>query len=186
MTISDKSDKPWYADYANYLASRVLPFRSTHQEKQNFFSDPRHFSGMNHFYSDNVRTKSYGDVSLRMSDGFKKGNVIVVLQEDIMGSSPLQEKFLRPSFTGLISFTMHENWSDLVMYVSEPATFLQGMKHPKSTFRNKYILVAIDYVSKRVEAQAFPTSDARNVVIFDKEKPKSFLNFCMDDSWMTI
>nr|GEV75471.1 hypothetical protein [Tanacetum cinerariifolium] len=30
----------------------------------------------------------------------------------------------------------------------------------------KYILVAIDYVSKWVEAQAFPTSDARNVVNF--------------------
>ncbi|GJS36159.1 reverse transcriptase domain-containing protein [Tanacetum coccineum] len=33
---------------------------------------------------------------------------------------------------------------------------------------NKYILVAIDYVSKWVEAQAFPTSDARNVVNFLK------------------
>ncbi|GJS54392.1 reverse transcriptase domain-containing protein [Tanacetum coccineum] len=31
---------------------------------------------------------------------------------------------------------------------------------------NKYILVAIDYVSKWVEAHAFPTSDARNVVNF--------------------
>ncbi|GKA91860.1 DNA-directed DNA polymerase, partial [Tanacetum coccineum] len=34
--------------------------------------------------------------------------------------------------------------------------------------RNKYILVAIDYVSKWVEAQAFPTSDVRNVVNFLK------------------
>ncbi|GKE12353.1 reverse transcriptase domain-containing protein [Tanacetum coccineum] len=33
---------------------------------------------------------------------------------------------------------------------------------------NKYILVAIDYVSKWVEAQAFPTSDARNLVNFLK------------------
>ncbi|GJW69374.1 hypothetical protein Tco_0123798 [Tanacetum coccineum] len=29
MAISDKNSEPWYADYANYLASRVLPFRST-------------------------------------------------------------------------------------------------------------------------------------------------------------
>ncbi|GJZ30317.1 putative reverse transcriptase domain-containing protein [Tanacetum coccineum] len=35
-----------------------------------------------------------------------------------------------------------------------------------SSNRNKYILVAIDYISKWVEAQAFPTSDARNVVKF--------------------
>ncbi|GJT45008.1 reverse transcriptase domain-containing protein [Tanacetum coccineum] len=33
---------------------------------------------------------------------------------------------------------------------------------------NKYILVAVDYVSKWVEAQAFLTSDARNVVNFLK------------------
>ncbi|GJZ15238.1 hypothetical protein Tco_0550915 [Tanacetum coccineum] len=43
MEISDKNNEPWYADYANYLASRVLPFRSTHQEKQKFFSDLRHY-----------------------------------------------------------------------------------------------------------------------------------------------
>ncbi|GJX92298.1 reverse transcriptase domain-containing protein [Tanacetum coccineum] len=43
MTISDKNNKPWYIDYANYLASRILPFCSTRQEKQKFFSDLRHF-----------------------------------------------------------------------------------------------------------------------------------------------
>ncbi|GJZ47496.1 reverse transcriptase domain-containing protein [Tanacetum coccineum] len=32
-----------------------------------------------------------------------------------------------------------------------------------SSNRNKYVLVAIDYVSKWVDAQAFPTNDARNV-----------------------
>ncbi|GKD61104.1 reverse transcriptase domain-containing protein [Tanacetum coccineum] len=37
-----------------------------------------------------------------------------------------------------------------------------------SSNRNKYILVAIDYVSKWVEAQAFPINDARNVVNFLK------------------
>ncbi|GKB69684.1 reverse transcriptase domain-containing protein [Tanacetum coccineum] len=43
MTISDKGNGPWYAHYANYLASRVLPFRSTRQEKQKFFNDLSHY-----------------------------------------------------------------------------------------------------------------------------------------------
>ncbi|GKD39454.1 reverse transcriptase domain-containing protein [Tanacetum coccineum] len=43
MEISDKNNESWYADYANYLASRVLPFRSTHKEKQKFFIDLRHY-----------------------------------------------------------------------------------------------------------------------------------------------
>ncbi|GJU43273.1 reverse transcriptase domain-containing protein [Tanacetum coccineum] len=47
---------------------------------------------------------------------------------------------------------------------------------------NKYILVAIDYVLKWVEAQAFPTNDARNVVNFLKRLftrfgiPKALIN----------
>ncbi|GKA23819.1 putative nucleotidyltransferase, ribonuclease H [Tanacetum coccineum] len=43
MAISDKNNELWYADYVNYLASRVLPFQSTRQEKQEFFSDLRHY-----------------------------------------------------------------------------------------------------------------------------------------------
>ncbi|GJY86115.1 reverse transcriptase domain-containing protein, partial [Tanacetum coccineum] len=65
--------------------------------------------------------------------------------------------------------------------------FEARMRHPKSTSRsvkdvwgidvmgsflssngNKYILVAIDYVSKWVEAQVFPASDALNIVKFLK------------------
>ncbi|GJY81962.1 reverse transcriptase domain-containing protein [Tanacetum coccineum] len=47
---------------------------------------------------------------------------------------------------------------------------------------NKYILVAIDYISKWVEAQAFPTSDARNIVNFLRKLftqfriPKALIN----------
>ncbi|GJT49297.1 reverse transcriptase domain-containing protein [Tanacetum coccineum] len=43
MTIFDKGNAPWYADFANYLASRVLPFCSTRQEKKKFFNDLRHY-----------------------------------------------------------------------------------------------------------------------------------------------
>nr|GEW33244.1 reverse transcriptase domain-containing protein [Tanacetum cinerariifolium] len=44
------------------------------------------------------------------------------------------------------------------------------MRPLPSSNGNKYILVAIDYVSKWVEAQAFPTNDAQNMVIFDEKK----------------
>ncbi|GJS92668.1 reverse transcriptase domain-containing protein [Tanacetum coccineum] len=61
MVISDKNNELWYADYANYLASRVLPFRFTRQEKKKFFSDLRHYFGMSLSYSNNVLTESYED-----------------------------------------------------------------------------------------------------------------------------
>ncbi|GKC25009.1 reverse transcriptase domain-containing protein, partial [Tanacetum coccineum] len=43
-----------------------------------------------------------------------------------------------------------------------------------SSNENKYVLVAIDYVTKWVEAQAFPTNDAQNIVTFLK---KLFVQF---------
>ncbi|GJS48260.1 putative reverse transcriptase domain-containing protein [Tanacetum coccineum] len=60
MEISDKNNKPWYTDYANYLASRVLPFRSTRQEKQKFFSDLRHY-----FWNEPFLFKQYADRIIR-------------------------------------------------------------------------------------------------------------------------
>ncbi|GJX96583.1 reverse transcriptase domain-containing protein [Tanacetum coccineum] len=48
-----------------------------------------------------------------------------------------------------------------------PHIFHDARPFPSSN-GNKYVLVAIDYVSKWVEAQAFPTNDARNVVNFLK------------------
>ncbi|GJR90260.1 reverse transcriptase domain-containing protein [Tanacetum coccineum] len=60
MEIFDKNNEPWYADYANYLASRVLPFRSTRQEKQKFFSDLRHY-----FWDEPFLFKQCADIIIR-------------------------------------------------------------------------------------------------------------------------
>nr|GEX49771.1 hypothetical protein [Tanacetum cinerariifolium] len=74
------------------------------------------------------------------------------------GITTTSRKVFVAGSTGLISFAMHANWSELMTRVrSFPS--LDG---------NKYILVAIDYVSKWVEAHAFPASDAQNVVHFLK------------------
>ncbi|GJZ72451.1 reverse transcriptase domain-containing protein, partial [Tanacetum coccineum] len=86
-------------------------------------------------------------------------NVIVAHQEDIMVSLLQREKSLNPGFIGHISSAMHVGWSKFVMHVKEPAISPREMKHLK----------IIDYVSKWVEAQAFPTNDARNVANFLKK-----------------
>ncbi|GJR18906.1 reverse transcriptase domain-containing protein [Tanacetum coccineum] len=166
MAISDKNNEPWYADYANYLASRVLPFRSTHKEKQQFFSDLRHY-----FWDDPSIRVVCGRIfegawpNMRHHKFFD--NVTADHLEDIMASPPPQEKSSRPGFNGHISSEMHG---------------IDFMGPFSSSNRNKYILVAIDYVSKWVEAQALPTNDALNVVNFLKrlftrfEIPKALIS----------
>ncbi|GJR57223.1 reverse transcriptase domain-containing protein [Tanacetum coccineum] len=91
------------------------------------------------------RTKSYEDASLVVRQPKCFNNVTADHQGDIMGSTQPQGKSSKPGSTGIDfmgSFSLSNG--------------------------NKYILVAIDYVSKWVEAQAFPTSDPQNIVNFLK------------------
>ncbi|GKE26727.1 reverse transcriptase domain-containing protein, partial [Tanacetum coccineum] len=125
MAIFDKNNEPWYADYANYLASRIESYEGVSQEMR--------------------RHKSFD-------------NVTAAHQEGIMVLPQPQEKSSKPASTGQVSSAMHIDWSKVAMPVNESATSPLGMKHLKT----------IDYVSKWVEAQAFPASDARNVVNFLK------------------
>ncbi|GJY10129.1 putative reverse transcriptase domain-containing protein [Tanacetum coccineum] len=111
-------------------------------------------------YSNSVLTESYEDAWPEMKQHKFFDNVTADHPEVIMASPPPQGNYSRPSFTGHISFAMHVNWSKSAMHG------IDFMGPFPSSNGNKYILVAIDYVSKWVEAQAFPTSDARNVVNF--------------------
>ncbi|GJZ01866.1 reverse transcriptase domain-containing protein [Tanacetum coccineum] len=36
-------DEPWFADFVNYLASDIIPKGMTYQQKNNFFSDIKHY-----------------------------------------------------------------------------------------------------------------------------------------------
>ncbi|GJY13614.1 hypothetical protein Tco_0382923 [Tanacetum coccineum] len=42
MEINTK-DKPWFADFANYLVAEVIPKGMTYQQKNKFFSDLKHY-----------------------------------------------------------------------------------------------------------------------------------------------
>ncbi|GJV99522.1 putative reverse transcriptase domain-containing protein [Tanacetum coccineum] len=80
-----------------------------------------------------------------------------------MVSPLLQEKSLKPVSTGHISSAMHAGWSKFAMHANKLEISLQGTKYLK-------------------KAQAFPTSDVRNVVNFLKRQfarfgiPKAFIS----------
>ncbi|GJW12729.1 reverse transcriptase domain-containing protein [Tanacetum coccineum] len=119
------------------------------EERLMAISDKNNEPWMNPSYSNNVLTGSYEDVWLEMKQHKFFDSVTADHPEGIMASPPSQEKSSRPGFTGHISFAMRG---------------IDFMGPFPSSNGNKYILVAIDYVSKWVEAQAFHTSDARNVL----------------------
>ncbi|GKD67340.1 reverse transcriptase domain-containing protein, partial [Tanacetum coccineum] len=110
------------------------------EERLMAISDKNNKPWMNPSCSNSVPTESYEDSWPEMKQYKFFNNVTADHPGDIMASSPLQGRSLRPGIDFMGPFP--------------------------SSNENKYILVAIDYVSKWVKAQAFPTSDARNIVNF--------------------
>ncbi|GJX45927.1 reverse transcriptase domain-containing protein [Tanacetum coccineum] len=138
MAISDKNNEPWYVDYANYSASRL------EMKPHKFFN-----------------------------------NVTADHPEDITASPPPQEKSSRPGFYWPHIFRdarklvqvcdACQRAGNISSRDETPQKYIQVceifdvwgidfMGPFPSSNGNKYILVAIDYISKWVEAQAFPTT----------------------------
>nr|GEV58829.1 reverse transcriptase domain-containing protein [Tanacetum cinerariifolium] len=84
--------------------------------------------------------------------------------EDIMAITTLPKRCLTLDFIGPQSIVMPTTRSNLVTLVSG----MDFMGPFPSSRGNKYILVAVDYLSKWVEAKALPTNDARVVCKFLK------------------
>ncbi|GKB22601.1 reverse transcriptase domain-containing protein [Tanacetum coccineum] len=84
---------------------------------------------------------------------------------DTMARTTPLKKFLTPIFSGPPFITMPRTLS---------RTGIDFMGPFPSSRGNRYILVAVDYVSKWVEAKALPTNDARVVVKFLKQLSSRF------------
>ncbi|GJW54734.1 reverse transcriptase domain-containing protein [Tanacetum coccineum] len=130
------------------------------EERLMVISDKNKEPWMSHSYSNSVLTESYKGVWPEMRRHKFFDNVIADHLEDIMASPPPQEKSSRPG-----NIPSRDETPQKYIQVCEifDVWGIDFMGPFPSSNGNKYILVAIDYVSKWVEAQAFPTNDARNV-----------------------
>ncbi|KAJ9566560.1 hypothetical protein OSB04_002526 [Centaurea solstitialis] len=193
---------PWYADFANYLASRVLVKGMTHQQKGKFFSDIKHYYWAKPYLfrlgPDRILRRCVsGLAAWDILENCHKGPTGGHFGANRTARKVLESGFYWPTIfkdahtfikscdacqrTGNI--TKRDEMPQKSIAVSEIFDIwgIDFMGPFPDSQGNKYILVAVDYVSKWAEAKALPTNDAKVVVNFVKSllsiwSASSFLN----------
>nr|GFA54531.1 reverse transcriptase domain-containing protein [Tanacetum cinerariifolium] len=203
---------PWYADLANYHAENFIIKGMTSQQKKKFFKDARHY-----FWDDPYVFRTCADKIIRCCVAGKEAiDILHACHSGPTGGHYGASYTAKKVFdSGFYWPSIYKDAFELVKHcdlcqrqgkVSQrdemPQNFVQICKifdvwginfmgpFPSSK-GNKYILVAVDYLSKSVEAKALPTNDARVVVKFLKSlfsrfgTPKAIISdrgtyFCND------
>nr|GFB11066.1 putative nucleotidyltransferase, ribonuclease H [Tanacetum cinerariifolium] len=174
---------PWFADLANYHAGNFIIKGMTSQQKQKFFKDARHY-----FWNDPYLFRTCADKIIRRCVAGKEAIDIL----NACHSGPTGGHY-GANYTAKKVFDSGFYWPSISKDAFELVKRYDSCqrKGKVSSKRNKYILVAVDYLSKWVEVKALPTNDARVVVRFLKSlfswfrTPKAIISdrgthFCND------
>nr|GFA78283.1 hypothetical protein [Tanacetum cinerariifolium] len=128
---------------ANYHVGNFIIKGMTLQQKQKFFKDARHY-----FWDDPYLFRTCADQIIRRCVAGKEAIDI-----------------LNACHSGPTGGHYGSNYTSKEVFELDEIDFMGPFSSSKG---NKYILVAVDYLSKWVEAKALPTNDARVVVKFLK------------------
>ncbi|GJX52399.1 reverse transcriptase domain-containing protein [Tanacetum coccineum] len=181
------NDEPWYADYINYIVGKIIPPNWTPEKRRRFFSQVKYY-----FWDEPYAFKLCSDNVMRRCVA---GNEIFEIlahchsgptgghhSASITGRKVYESGFYWPSIfkdakdyvmkcdacqrSGNISSRSEMPQNNIQVCDVFDIWGLDFMGPFPNSKGNKYILVAVDYVSKWVEAQALPTNDARVVIRF--------------------
>nr|GEZ02591.1 reverse transcriptase domain-containing protein [Tanacetum cinerariifolium] len=147
VTFRGDFSAPWFVDFANYHVGNFIVKGMSSQQKNKFFKDVKHY-----FWDDPFLFKICADQVIRRCVHGKEA--LKILKACHNGPTGGHHGAI---LTAKKVFDADFFW---------PTIYKDAHEFVKNW--NKYILVAVDYLSKWVEAKAIPTKDARVVCKFLK------------------
>ncbi|GJW73542.1 reverse transcriptase domain-containing protein [Tanacetum coccineum] len=149
-------EEPWYADYVNYIVGKVVPPEWTPEKKKQFFSQVKKY-----FWDEPYAFILCPDNVIRRC--VAGSEILKILAHCHSGPTGGHHS---ASVTGRKVYEAGFYWPNIFRDAKDYVFDVWGLDFMGSfpdSRGNKYILVAVDYVSKWVEAQALPINNARVV-----------------------
>ncbi|GKA71090.1 reverse transcriptase domain-containing protein, partial [Tanacetum coccineum] len=168
--VNSYQSTPWFADIANYHAGNFLVKGMTSQQKKKFFKDVKHY-----FWDDPYLFRTCADQIIRRCVfGQEALEILKACHEGPTGGHHSANITAQKVFdAGFFWPTIYKDAYELIK--SCDACQRQGKISQRDEMPQNAIqvceifdVVAVDYLSKWVEAKALPTNDARVVVKFLK------------------
>ncbi|GKD25815.1 reverse transcriptase domain-containing protein, partial [Tanacetum coccineum] len=150
LGVISKGSTPWFVDYANFHAGNFIIKGMTTQQKKKFFKDVKHY-----FWDDPYLFRTCADQIIRRCvHGQEALEILKAYHKGPTRGHHSANLTARKVFD--VVCEIFDVWG------------IDFMGLFPSSRGNKYILVAVDYLLKWVEAKALPINDARVVVKFLK------------------
>ncbi|GJT09021.1 reverse transcriptase domain-containing protein [Tanacetum coccineum] len=189
ISFHGDSNTPWFADIANYHAGNFVVKGMSSQQKNKFFKDVKHYFWDDPYFfkicanqvirrcvhgqeaidiltaCHNGPTEGHHGVNYTAKKVFNSGFYWPTIYRDAHDMVKLCDSCQRQ---GKISQIDEMTQNEIQVCEIFDVWGIDFMGPFSSSRGNKYILVAVDYLSKWVEPKALPNNDARVVVKFLK------------------